>query len=212
MTDRKTGSTCRSGRRMPLALLAILIRALAHLFYRSLQLSSGIAGPHERAVRGAAEEPRVHQRVEKSLRGDGVESPEPAGLRRRQSQTRHFPKLALDPLECLFDRTDALVRHVAPPGVCVMRLSRPREQRSYQLISVASQLSSRTDRRISTAFSSLEIVGCEWIVIHHEENACRLYESTTQLSGHERGVLLQRFSQRDRRRGRCSTEARVEAA
>src|SRR5262245_35505837 len=65
-------------------------------------------GLDERSVTRLRQEIRFHQRVEQLIAHVAIESPQTLGLRRRQAKTRHFSKLALDPLKHVVDAHGAL--------------------------------------------------------------------------------------------------------
>jgi hypothetical protein len=70
---------------------------------------------HERAITGSEQKLRFDQGAEQSATRCRIEPPQAARLRFRESQSRHFEELSLDPPEHFLQRMILLGRHLGTP-------------------------------------------------------------------------------------------------
>jgi hypothetical protein len=83
-----------------------------------------LIGPHECSITGAKQELRVNERTKQRVARGPIKTPQPLRLRRRQSKSRHFDVLALNPPEYVVKRL--LCCHDGAPLRLVPELSRDR--------------------------------------------------------------------------------------
>jgi hypothetical protein len=76
---------------------------------------------HERAITGSEQKLRFDQGAEQSVTRCGIEPPQAARLRFRESQSRHFEELSLNPPEHFLCRIILLGRHLGTSCVALER-------------------------------------------------------------------------------------------
>ena len=111
LAGRRRGPTSRSGRDLHRA-----VRGPDDCLRRIRARRVGaVVRPRVRAVRFDAQEPRVDERVQRSLTPRRVKAVEPLGLCARQALTRHFQKFRPNPFE------QWIVRHDVTPCSTAVR-------------------------------------------------------------------------------------------